>query len=90
MDENVDSPLDEMVNRDIMNILLKYEGLLYTDQIVDQILAEIKEYVASFQYVEEDVNRYQFREIGEGGWVDCDAEYYEYAKRSPILDSRII
>lgn len=50
MDENVESPLDEMVNRDIMNILLKYEGFLYTEQIADQILAEIKEYVESYEY----------------------------------------
>ncbi|CAI1169689.1 Uncharacterised protein [Serratia liquefaciens] len=33
--------------------------------------------------------RYQYREIGEGGWRDCDKAQYDYCQRSPELDARI-
>jgi len=34
--------------------------------------------------------QYQRREIGEGGWEDCTKEQYEYAERSPQMDTRVI
>ena len=34
--------------------------------------------------------KYQYREIGEGGWMDCSREWYEYCQNSPEHDTRII
>lgn len=34
--------------------------------------------------------RYQCREIGEGGWVDCDKARYDYCQRRPEMDTRIV
>lgn len=31
---------------------------------------------------------YQFREIGEGGWSDCDQSWYAYCEQSPLHDTR--
>lgn len=34
--------------------------------------------------------RYQWREIGEGGWQDCDKARYDYCNIMPELDTRTI
>ncbi|MBH2771987.1 DUF551 domain-containing protein [Serratia marcescens] len=39
--------------------------------------------------VEGEPVRYQCREIGEGGWVDCDKARYDSCQRRPEMDTRI-
>ncbi|HFD7741145.1 hypothetical protein [Serratia marcescens] len=34
--------------------------------------------------------RYQCREIGEGGWMDCDKDRYDYCQRRPEMDTRTV
>lgn len=36
------------------------------------------------------ITRYQWREIGESDWQDCDKATYEYCDAKPELDTRII
>jgi hypothetical protein len=33
---------------------------------------------------------YQYREIGEGNWVDCKKEWFSYCKKQPEMDTRIL
>lgn len=33
---------------------------------------------------------YQCREIGEGGWMDCDKARYDYCQRRPEMDTRTV
>ena len=32
--------------------------------------------------------KYYYREIGEGGWYECDKNWYDYASKSPELDTK--
>ena len=34
--------------------------------------------------------KYYFREIGDGGWIECSKSFYDYAKTSPELDYKAI
>lgn len=34
--------------------------------------------------------RYQYREIGEGGWMDCDKARYDSCQRHSEMDTRIV
>ncbi len=33
--------------------------------------------------------KYEWREIGETDWVECDEAWFDYCNKSPIHDARI-
>jgi len=33
---------------------------------------------------------YQYREIGEGNWIDCKKPWFDYCSKQPEMDTRIL
>ncbi|MGQ8703910.1 hypothetical protein [Serratia marcescens] len=57
--------------------------------------SDIEEYMAKWdeehrKAIGEHSVRYQCREIGEGGWMDCDKDRYDYCQRRPEMDTRTV
>ncbi|HAT3712407.1 TPA: hypothetical protein I8583_001262 [Serratia marcescens] len=57
--------------------------------------SDIEEYMVKWdeehrKTIGEQPVRYQCREIGEGGWMDCDKDRYDYCQRRPEMDTRTV
>lgn len=62
----------------------------------DWILYEIEKHISpidSGKHVHWRIKKepvYQYREIGEGNWIDCKKEWFDYCSKQPEMDTRIL